>query len=69
MFVGAKHDRSEYGIITNNLSAVMLRPPQKPDAPKKSIFLLYATSHKIGITDQHRHYTNKVRFRGLNSKN
>jgi hypothetical protein len=33
MFVGAKHDRSEYGIITNNLSAVMLRPLQKPDAP------------------------------------
>jgi hypothetical protein len=34
MFVGAKHDRSQYGIITNNLYAVMLRPPQKPDAPK-----------------------------------
>jgi hypothetical protein len=33
MFVGAKHDRIQYGIITNNLSAVMLRPPQKPDAP------------------------------------
>ena len=29
MFVGAKHDRSEYGIITNNLYAVMLRPLQK----------------------------------------
>jgi hypothetical protein len=26
MFVGAKHDRIQYGIITNNLSAVMLRP-------------------------------------------
>jgi Uma2 family endonuclease len=33
MFVGAKHDRIQHGIITNNLSAVMLRPPQKPDAP------------------------------------
>jgi hypothetical protein len=33
MFVGAKHDRIQYGIITNNLYAVMLRPPQKPDAP------------------------------------
>jgi hypothetical protein len=33
MFVGAKHDRSEYKIITNNLYAVMLRPLQKPDAP------------------------------------
>jgi hypothetical protein len=33
MCVGAKHDRSEYGMITNNLSAVMLRPLQKPDAP------------------------------------
>jgi hypothetical protein len=33
MFVGAKHDRIQYGIITNNLSAVMLRPLQKPDAP------------------------------------
>jgi hypothetical protein len=33
MFVGAKHDRNQYGMITNNLSAVMLRPPQKPDAP------------------------------------
>jgi hypothetical protein len=31
--VGAKHDRNQYGIITNNLSAVMLRPLQKPDAP------------------------------------
>jgi hypothetical protein len=31
--VGAKHDRSQYGMITNNLSAVMLRPLQKPDAP------------------------------------
>jgi hypothetical protein len=31
--VGAKHDRSQYGIITNNLSTVMLRPLQKPDAP------------------------------------
>jgi hypothetical protein len=29
MFVGAKHDRIQHGIITNNLSAVMLRPPQK----------------------------------------
>jgi hypothetical protein len=29
MFVGAKHDRSQYEIITNNLSAVMLRPLQK----------------------------------------
>ena len=27
--VGAKHDRSQYGIITNNLYAVMLRPLQK----------------------------------------
>ena len=34
MFVGAKHDRSQYGIITNNLYAVMLRPLQKPDAPE-----------------------------------
>jgi hypothetical protein len=33
MFVGAKHDRSQYGIITNNLYAVMLRPLQKPDTP------------------------------------
>jgi hypothetical protein len=33
MFVGAKHDRSEYKMITNNLSAVMLRPLQKLDAP------------------------------------
>ena len=31
--VGAKHDRSQSGIITNNLYAVMLRPLQKPDAP------------------------------------
>jgi hypothetical protein len=29
MFVGAKHDRIQHGIITNNLYAVMLRPPQK----------------------------------------
>jgi hypothetical protein len=29
MFVGAKHDRSEYKIITNNLYSVMLRPLQK----------------------------------------
>jgi hypothetical protein len=36
MFVGAKHDRIQYGIITNNLSAVMLRPSQKPDAPGRS---------------------------------
>ncbi len=35
MFVGAKHDRIQYEIITNNLSAVMLRPLQKPDAPFK----------------------------------
>ncbi|TAG89868.1 MAG: hypothetical protein EAZ19_23425 [Oscillatoriales cyanobacterium] len=35
LFVGAKHDRSEYKIITNNLYAVMLRPLQKPDAPGK----------------------------------
>jgi hypothetical protein len=34
MFVGAKHDRSEYKIIINNLYAVMLRPLQKPDARK-----------------------------------
>ncbi|TAH17713.1 MAG: hypothetical protein EAZ10_17855 [Oscillatoriales cyanobacterium] len=27
--VGAKHDRRKYGIITNNLYAVMLRPLQK----------------------------------------
>jgi hypothetical protein len=31
--VGAKHDRRKYGIITNNLYAVMLRPLPKPDAP------------------------------------
>ena len=29
MFVGAKHDLRQYGIITNNLYAVMLRPLQK----------------------------------------
>jgi hypothetical protein len=29
MFVGAKHDRIQHGIIINNLYAVMLRPPQK----------------------------------------
>ena len=29
MFVGAKHDRSQYEIVTNNLYAVMLRPLQK----------------------------------------
>ena len=29
MFVGAKHDRSQYEMITNNLYAVMLRPVQK----------------------------------------
>jgi hypothetical protein len=29
MSVGAKHDRSKYEIITNNLYAVMLRPLQK----------------------------------------
>jgi hypothetical protein len=34
--VGAKHDRSEYKIITNNLYAVMLRPLQKPDAPDRN---------------------------------
>jgi hypothetical protein len=34
--VGAKHDRSEYEIISNNLYAVMLRPLQKPDAPLSS---------------------------------
>jgi hypothetical protein len=34
MFVGAKHDRNQYGIITNNLYAVMLRPLQNPDAPR-----------------------------------
>jgi hypothetical protein len=33
MCVGAKHDRNQYGMITNNLDAVMLRPLQKPDAP------------------------------------
>jgi hypothetical protein len=27
--VGAKHDRSQYEIITNNLYAVMLRPLQQ----------------------------------------
>jgi hypothetical protein len=37
MFVGAKHDRSEYKIITNNLYAVMLRPLHKPDAPHNII--------------------------------
>ena len=26
MFVGTKHDRSQYEIITNNIYAVMLRP-------------------------------------------
>ncbi|TAE66118.1 MAG: hypothetical protein EAZ25_04910 [Oscillatoriales cyanobacterium] len=31
--VGAKHDRNQYGIITNNLYPVMLCPLQKPDAP------------------------------------
>jgi hypothetical protein len=36
--VGAKHDRSQYGIITNNLYAVMLRPLQKPDAPPSPLF-------------------------------
>jgi hypothetical protein len=39
MFVGAKHDRSEYGMITNNLYAVLLRPPQKPDAPRCADFV------------------------------
>ena len=39
MFVGAKHDRSQYGIITNNLYAVMLRPFQKWDAPQETIGL------------------------------
>ncbi|WP_293337450.1 hypothetical protein [Microcoleus sp. CAWBG58] len=34
--VGAKHDRNQYGIITNNLYAVMLRPLHKPDAPARS---------------------------------
>jgi hypothetical protein len=29
IFVGAKHDLREYGIITNNLYAVMLRPLQR----------------------------------------
>jgi hypothetical protein len=29
MFVGAKHDRSQYGIITNNLYAVMLLQASK----------------------------------------
>ena len=29
MFVGAKHDRSQYEIIANNLYAVMLRPLQQ----------------------------------------
>jgi hypothetical protein len=29
--VGAKHDRSQYGMITNNLSAVMLRPLLKSE--------------------------------------
>jgi hypothetical protein len=41
MFVGAKHDRIQYGIITNNLSAVMLRPPQKPDAPIYALQILF----------------------------
>ncbi len=40
MFVGAKHDRSEYGIITNNLYAVMLRPLQKPDTHSQLRFFL-----------------------------
>ena len=40
MFVGAKHDRSQYGIITNNLYAVMLRPLQKWDAPQEFQSLL-----------------------------
>jgi hypothetical protein len=31
MFVGAKHDRIKYEIITNNLSAVMLRPLLKSE--------------------------------------
>ncbi|TAG05815.1 MAG: hypothetical protein EAZ25_12665 [Oscillatoriales cyanobacterium] len=34
--VGAKHDRRKYGMITDNLYAVMLRPLQKPDAPQKT---------------------------------
>jgi hypothetical protein len=50
--VGAKHDRIQYGIITNNLSAVMLRPLQKPDAPPKK------TEHpefalKLGFNNLH----------------
>jgi hypothetical protein len=32
--VGAKHDRTKYEIISNNLYAVMLRPLPNPDAPK-----------------------------------
>jgi hypothetical protein len=31
MFVGAKHDRIQYGIITNNLYPVMLRPLLKSE--------------------------------------
>jgi hypothetical protein len=37
--VGAKHDRSQYEMITNNLYAVMLRPLLKPDA-QRAIALL-----------------------------
>ncbi len=40
MFVGAKHDRSQYGIITNNLYAVMLRPLQKLYAPEFAASLI-----------------------------
>ncbi|TAD98543.1 MAG: hypothetical protein EAZ98_06330 [Oscillatoriales cyanobacterium] len=35
--VGAKHDRSESFLLTNNLSAVMLRPLQNRDAPLHSL--------------------------------
>ncbi|TAE06011.1 MAG: hypothetical protein EAZ94_31440 [Oscillatoriales cyanobacterium] len=44
MFVGAKHDRSEYKIITNNLYAVMLRPLQKPDKPKHRSIEIFANN-------------------------
>ncbi|TAG63210.1 MAG: hypothetical protein EAZ25_25160 [Oscillatoriales cyanobacterium] len=48
--VGAKHDRRKYGIITNNLYAVMLRPLQKPDAPDFFFLVLDRIWYKVEET-------------------
>ena len=49
--VGAKHDGSHYGIITNNLYAVRLRPLFKSEM--HPFYILFGRSNRIKLVDNH----------------